>query len=160
MLKGLDQKHKRKAADYFHVLCLSFSWTSAWSRSLFILNVAGNKPLLISTSRLPILDRNLYARVPHLSQVELSTCLTDDNDWWHSVFVVIERTHKYLKIPSPSNESKSLMEYLISQSVSFSTKWAAQQWPLTCTSIAALEHNCTESIFFWFEKAAVDYSLI
>lgn len=57
----------------------------------------------------PMSDRNPYGPVPHLSPAKESTDLINHQDWWRSVFVVIERSHKYLISAGPS-DSRSAPE--------------------------------------------------
>lgn len=108
-------------------------------------------PLSILTSPLLISNRNPYAQVPHFSRVKEGTGLINHKDWWHGVFVVIERSHKYLILPSPSDDSPSASECLIS----LSAKWAVavcEHWFALCAAPSTPTWNAAESIFVRFEK--------
>lgn len=147
--------------SFLPALRLSFGRVSGRCHSLFIRKRRCPKrtPLSILTSPLLISNRNPYAQVPHFSQVKEGTGLINHKDWWHSVFVVIERSHKYLILPSPSDDSRSASECLISPSA----KWAA--------AVATADPHFVlpppprpgmqPRAYLWdLKKGAVDYSVI
>lgn len=107
-------------------------------------------PIDFGTPPVPMSDRNPYAPVPHLSLAKESAGLINHKDWWHSVFAVIERSHKYLLSAGPS-DSRSAPQCLIPLSADAGGTVTAAD-PHCC--VAAMKCGRTRSIFlrFWKKK--------
>lgn len=161
MLKWGEQQHINRRRQFISVHCFRLVWTSGWCHSLFILNVVGN--ILISTNLL-IWDRNLYAQVPHFSKVKVNTRLINDKDWWQRHFCSNWKkaiSHKYLILqrvfPMHQNLWWSIL-FLTLFSIVWSGEHSGGHWSTHC--VEPWCYSNTDSIFLWFEKAVVDYSLI
>lgn len=109
-----------------------------------------NPSIDFGTPPVPMSDRNPSAPVPHLSRAKESAGLINHKDWWHSVFVVIERSHKYLISAGPS-DSRSAPECPIPLSADAGGRATAAD-PRRC--VAAMKCGRARSIFlrFWKKK--------
>lgn len=109
-----------------------------------------NPPIDFGTPPVPMSDRNPSAPVPHLSRAKESAGLINHKDWWHSVFVVIERSHKYLISAGPSDSRSAPVCPIRLSADAGGTATAADPhcW------VAAMKCGRARSIFlkFWKKK--------